>query len=315
MRDASPSAEAGLWRDETVLTEQRAVEVEVGSASRVGGREHNEDAVLVKAIGSGGQAYALAVADGMGGPEGGEVASRLAIDVLKEHFGEALPADVALELKRAYRTANDRIWEQSPDVSMDRHMGTTLVAAIVNGPYLTIANVGDSRAYLIRANQVLQITEDHSVVAEQVARGEIGEEEQRNSRQRNMLTAAVGTTERLDRKLPAIYELNLLPEDRLLLCSDGFYDVIDQQEYAGQLGGGDPNTMSLALTSLAEQRGTTDNVSAVVLVAHPSRATAQRTVLETTISESRRQGNPIVVAIIILVVAVVIVAVAFLFLL
>lgn len=294
-----------------MLTEQRAVEVEVGSASRVGGRDHNEDAVLVQPIGSSGQAFALAVADGMGGHEGGEVASGIAIEVLKERFREAVPADIVLELKRAYRAANDKIWTQGSGVPDDRHMGTTLVSAIVNGPYLTIANVGDSRAYLIRANQVLQITQDHSLVAEQVARGEIQESDQRTSSQRNMLTAAVGTTERLDRKLPAIYELNLLPEDRLLLCSDGFYDVIDQQEYAAQLGGGDPGTMSVALTSLAEQRGTTDNVSAVVLVARPSRASSRRAALESTIQESKPQGNPIVVLIIVLVVAVLIAAAAF----
>lgn len=300
-----------MWRDITVLTEQRAVEVEVGSASRVGGREHNEDAVLVQSIGSSGDAFALAVADGMGGHEGGEVASGIAIEVLKQHFGNDVPADIVLELKRAYRAANDRIWAEGAGVPDDRHMGTTMVCAIVNGPYLTIANVGDSRAYLIRANQVLQITQDHSVVAEQVARGEMQDADQRKSSQRNMLTAALGTTERLDRKLPDIFELNLLPEDRLLLCSDGFYDVIEQQEYAAQLGTGDPDTMSLALTSLAEQRGTTDNVSAVVLVAHPSRATSQRAALETTFQESKPQGNPIVVMIIVLVVAVVIAAVAF----
>lgn len=298
-----------------MLTEQRPLEVEVGSASRVGGRDHNEDAVLVQPIGANGQAWLLAVADGMGGHEGGEVASGIAIDVLKEQLGGTVPADVRLELTRAYRTANDRIWAQGQDVTVDRHMGTTLVAAILNGPYLTIANVGDSRAYLIRANQVLQITNDHSVVAEQAARGEIGLEEQRASANRNMLTAAVGTTERLERKLPEIFELSLLPEDKLLLCSDGFYDVIDQQEYAAQLGTGDPNTMSMALVSLAEQRNTTDNVSAVVLIARPSRATTQRVELETTIAETKPQGNPIVVAIVVLLAAVLIVAIAFFFLL
>lgn len=297
-----------------MLTEQRPVEVEVGSASRTGGRDHNEDAVLVAPIGSDRKAYLLAVADGMGGHEGGEVASGVAIDVLREHFGDTVPADVAMELKRAYRTANDRIWAEGSAGSADRHMGTTLVAAVVNGPYLTIANVGDSRAYLIRGTQVQQLTQDHSLVAEQVARGEIGEGEQRQSSQRNVLTAAVGTTERLDRNLPAIYELSLLPEDKLLLCSDGFYDVIDHKEYAAQLASGDPDTMSTALTSLAEERGTTDNVSAVVLVAHPSRASTQRAALETTIAESKPQGNPIVVAIVVLVVAVLIAAAVFVFL-
>ncbi len=298
-----------------MLTEQRALEVEVGSATRTGGREHNEDAVLVHPIGASGQAYVLAVADGMGGHEGGEIASAAALEVLKGQFGDEVPTDLALELKRAYRTANDRIWTQGQDVPADRHMGTTLVTAIVNGSYLTIANVGDSRAYLIRANQVLQITQDHSVVAEQVASGELAQEQQRSSAQRNMLTAAVGTTERLDRKLPSIYELTLLPEDRLLLCSDGFYDVIEQDEYAAQLGTGNPDTMSMALTSLAEQRNTTDNVSAIVLVAHPSRSTSQRADLESTIAEAKPQGNPIVVAIVVLLAAVLIVAVAFFFLL
>jgi protein phosphatase len=297
-----------------VVTEQRAVEVEVGSATRVGGRDHNEDAVLVERLGDSVGAYLLAVADGMGGHEGGEVASRMAIETLRQHFTGGVPEDIALELKRAYREANERIWAEGASQTADRHMGTTLVAAVVNGPYLTIANVGDSRAYLIRGNQVQQLTQDHSLVAEQVEKGELAAGTERQSPNRNVLTAAVGTTDRLDRKLPSIYELSLIPEDRLLLCSDGFYDVIDQREYAAQLTGGDPNTLSMSLASLAEQRGTTDNVSAVVLVAKPSRATTQRMALETTIAEQRPQGNPIVVAVIILVVIIAIAAIGFYFL-
>lgn len=295
-----------------VLTEQRAVEVEVGSASRVGGRDHNEDAVLARPIGDTGNAWLLAVADGMGGHEGGEVASRLAVETLDAHFSGALPADVALELKRAYREANERIWNEG-GAAMVGHMGTTLVAAVVNGAYLTVANVGDSRAYLIRGNQVLQVTQDHSLVAEQVEKGELAAGTERLSPQRNVLTAAVGTTERLDRKLPAIYELTLLPEDRLLLCSDGFYDVIDQREYAAQLSGQNPDTLAISLTSLAEQRGTTDNVSAVVLVARPSRATEQRRQLETTIAEQKPQGSPILIAVVIIVVMLAIAAAGFYF--
>jgi protein phosphatase len=238
----------------------------------------------------------------------------MAIETLRQHFTGGVPEDIALELKRAYREANERIWAEGASQTADRHMGTTLVAAVVNGPYLTIANVGDSRAYLIRGNQVQQLTQDHSLVAEQVEKGELAAGTERQSPNRNVLTAAVGTTDRLDRKLPSIYELSLIPEDRLLLCSDGFYDVIDQREYAAQLTGGDPNTLSMSLASLAEQRGTTDNVSAVVLVAKPSRATTQRMALETTIAEQRPQGNPIVVAVIILVVIIAIAAIGFYFL-
>ncbi len=291
-----------------VLTEQRPVDVAVGSASRVGGRDHQEDAVLAKPIGDGGRAWLLAVADGMGGHAGGEIASRLAIETLGSHFpSDGVPQDVALEFKRAYRAANDRIWAEGGTDSA-AHMGTTLVAAVVNGAYLTVANVGDSRAYLIRGSQVQQLTQDHSLVAEQVESGELAAETERQSPQRNVLTAALGTTERLDRKLPAIYELTLLPEDRLLLCSDGFYDVIEQREYAAHLAGDNPDTISMALTSLAEQRGTTDNVSAVVLVAKPSRATEQRRQLETSIAEQKPQGNPIIVFVVIAVVLLAIVA-------
>jgi len=126
-----------------------------------------------------------------------------------------------------------------------------------------------------------------------------------------VLTAAIGTTERLDRKLPDIYELTLLPEDRLLLCSDGFYDVIEQREYAAQLTGDNPETLSMALTSLAEQRGTTDNVSAVVLVAKPSRATEQRRQLETAIAEQKPQGSPVLIFVVIVVVVLAIAAAGF----
>lgn len=295
-----------------VLTEQRPVDVAVGSASRVGGRDHQEDAVLAKPIGDSGNAWLLAVADGMGGHEGGEVASRLAIETLGSHFSAEVPQDVALELKRAYRSANERVWSEGGDASPG-HMGTTLVAAVVNGAYLTVANVGDSRAYLIRGSQVLQVTQDHSLVAEQVEKGELAAGSERQSPQRNVLTAAVGTTERLDRKLPAIYELTLLPEDRLLLCSDGFYDVIEQREYAAQLAGDDPETISMSLTSLAEQRGTTDNVSAVVLVARPSRATEQRRQLESTIAEQKPQGSPILIFVVIVVVVLALAAAGFYF--
>jgi protein phosphatase len=295
-----------------VLTEQRPVDVAVGSASRVGGRDHQEDAVLAKPIGDGGNAWLLAVADGMGGHEGGEVASRLAIETLGSHFSAEVPQDLALELKRAYRAANERVWSEGGDASAG-HMGTTLVAAVVNGAYLTVANVGDSRAYLIRGSQVLQVTQDHSLVAEQVEKGELAAGSERQSPQRNVLTAAVGTTERLDRKLPAIYELTLLPEDRLLLCSDGFYDVIEQREYAAQLAGDDPETISVALTSLAEQRGTTDNVSAVVLVAKPSRATEQRRQLESSLAEQKPQGSPILIFVVIVVVVLALAAAGFYF--
>src|SRR5579884_2067162 len=113
----------------------------------------------------------LALADGMGGYAQGEVASRLAIETVEQMFAEEPERDTALLMKRAFRRANDAIYERSAATGEPGSMGTTLVVAATRGKYATIASVGDSRAYLARANRLTQITKDHSLVAEEVSRG------------------------------------------------------------------------------------------------------------------------------------------------
>ncbi|HET7095333.1 MAG TPA: serine/threonine-protein phosphatase, partial [Thermomicrobiales bacterium] len=136
------------------------------------------------------------------------------------------------------------------------------------------ANVGDSRAYLLRAKSVTQITRDHTFVAEEVERGALTPEQARRSPQRNVLSQALGARPKLDAKLPAIYELTVLPEDRLLLCSDGLADVLDSADLvAAMLGRGAPAAAQL-LVDLARERGAADNVSAVVAEAVPTRVSA-----------------------------------------
>jgi protein phosphatase len=252
----------------------------VGSTTNAAGRPSNEDAIIARPVPSpaslGGESYLLAVADGMGGHTGGEVASKLAIDLLEDLFSREAPEDVAQSLKQAYRRANEVIYSQAGPDAGEQRMGTTLVSAVVRGKYATIANVGDSRAYLIRARQVTQITQDHSVVGEQVAKGQLTEAQARKSPQRNLVTHALGLAEALDRRMPSIYELTLLPEDRLLLCSDGFFDVLQPDDYVSTVLAHSPQDSALALASMAIERGTTDNVSAVVLEVSPSAATVQR---------------------------------------
>jgi protein phosphatase len=238
------------------------------------------------ALTGGESGYLLAVADGMGGYEHGEVASAMAIETLQKTIAGATSSDLGLVLKQAYRQANAQIHEYGL-AHQGEPLGTTMVSAVVKGRYATIANVGDSRAYLYRANQLTQITQDHSVVGEQVTRGELTEAEARKSRQRNLLTQSLGLQETLDRKMPSIFEISLLPEDRLLLCSDGFYDVLETQDYLGVLGAGGQSDVARQLTDLAKSRGTTDNVSAVVLRVSPSAATVQRAQLHTEIAEAR----------------------------
>jgi len=292
------------------------LQLAVGSMTDIGGRENNEDSILVQQLPTpkgGGQSYLLAVADGMGGYAGGEVASALAIEYVKDLFARDQPEDAALALKQGYRRANDAIYARGAGNPDGQPMGTTLVAAVIRDKYVTIANMGDSRAYLMRANQITQITQDHSVVGEKMLQGQLTEEQARKSPQRNQLTQALGTRESLDKRMPSIYEIALLPEDRLLLCTDGFFDVLTNQDYLQLMSGDDPETAAKELTTLAKERKTTDNVSAIVLAVAASVTSLQREQLRTELAEQRgsRVNQLLVPAIVLIVVAVLIVAAAF----
>jgi len=264
----------------------------VGSQTAAAGRETNEDAVLVTQLAEqepgAGPGFLLAVADGMGGHQRGEVASQTAIELLNDLFARDRPEDVAQALKQAYRRANEAIFQQAALTPDGGPMGTTLVAAVIAGKYVTIANIGDSRAYLVRANQLTQITQDHSLVAEQVAQGQLTEEAARHSPRRNIVTQSLGTTVALDRRMPSIYELVLLPEDRLLLCSDGFFDVLTNDDYVTSVVSDDAQASATQLVTLASQRGAADNVSAVIVAVSPSLAFAQREQIGLEIAGQRR---------------------------
>ncbi|MGC4107114.1 MAG: protein phosphatase 2C domain-containing protein [Thermomicrobiales bacterium] len=295
-----------------------ALELVVSSVTDAAGRPTNEDAILVADLPRGADSadagYVLAVADGMGGLERGEVASKLAIDLVADLFARDRPADIAAALKQAYRRANEAIYAESQKTGDAGQMGTTLVSAVIHGKYLTIANVGDSRAYLIRANQLTQITIDHTLVRDQVKDGRISEDQARRSPQRNILTHALGAEPQLDRRLPSIFELDLLPEDRLLLCSDGFYDVMQQQDYLDVLGAPDTVDSARELSAIAQKRGTSDNVSAIVVAVKPSAATVQRAQIGVELAEqSRGRFSPILIPAIVLLIVIVAIAVGLYF--
>jgi serine/threonine protein phosphatase PrpC len=183
-------------------------------------------------------------------------------------------ADTALLLKQAFRRANERIYENGQGASPSAMMGTTMVVMANRGKYATIASIGDSRAYLARANRLTQVTKDHSLVAEQVAQGAMTEQEARESPHRNILTHALGHRPKLDAKLPNIFELTLLPEDRVLICTDGFFDVVSDDDLLQMLLATDPADVAKALVDLAVERGATDNVSAIVASVLPAREPA-----------------------------------------
>ncbi|MEA2513081.1 MAG: family protein phosphatase [Thermomicrobiales bacterium] len=250
----------------------------VGSATHVGGRPENEDAVHVSELpplGSGPDAseggFLLAVADGMGGYQRGEVASGLAIETVRAMFVKDPGADIALLLKQAFRRANEKIYENGLASGPSAMMGTTLVVAATRGKYATIASIGDSRAYLARANRLTQVTKDHSLVAEQVSRGSMTEAEARESPHRNILTHALGHKPKLDTKMPSVFEITLLPEDHLLILTDGFFDVVPDDDLLRIVLDNPADVAAQRLVELAVERGTSDNVSAVVASVQPVR--------------------------------------------
>jgi protein phosphatase len=251
----------------------------VGAATEAGGRPGNEDMVHVSELAAApsdpdrpaAPGLLLALADGMGGHERGEVASRLAIETVVGMVAADPGNDVAHLLRTAFRRANEAIYAGGRAGGDGQMMGTTLTVAVLRGKYATIASIGDSRAYLVRAGALTQVTQDHSLVAEQVSKGSLSATQARESPHRNILTHALGHRPKLDAKVPGIFELTLLPEDRLLLCSDGFYDVVPDRDLLRVVLDHEPEAAARRLVDLAVERGTTDNVSAVVAEALPTR--------------------------------------------
>lgn len=266
----------------------------VAAESDAAGRAENQDVALALAIGAepggtSGEDFLLVVADGMGGHPAGDVASRIAAETLRDAF-PAMPAgDVGLALKQAFRKANEAIYQAAQANPAEAGMGTTLVAALLHGKYATLANVGDSRAYLLRGSGLTQVTQDHTLVAEEVAKGAIRPDLARSDPRRNVLTHAIGLQPRLESRLPGIFELTLLPGDRLLLCSDGLYDVLDDVDIRRTLLGEDPGVAARALVASAKERGTRDNATAVVAAAIPTRIPVVSTLPSTA---SRTGGVP-----------------------
>lgn len=241
----------------------------IGEATDAGPvREQNEDAVFHDGVSndSTGALTLLAIADGMGGYQRGEVASEMAISSLRQRFASADTDDLVLMLKQAFRQANESIFENGSADGEHNMMGTTLVAVVVRGTDLAIGNVGDSRAYLVRANSLNQITNDHSLVAEQVAMGAMTQEEARDSQHRNIITRALGHRQKVD---VDVFELTLLPDDRLLLSSDGLHDHIPDAEVVEIMTTLSPDEAAKRMVTRAIEEGSTDNVSALCLWAAP----------------------------------------------
>ena len=229
-----------------------------GSASDVGRvRTVNEDLALESLT-------LFAVADGMGGHVGGEIAARTAIETLEAEFARKPSPD---GLAAAIHDANRAVWERGREDADLRGMGTTMIAAALvatdEGDRLVVANVGDSRAYRLHGDALVQLTTDHSVAEELVARGELSEEEAAVHPHRHILTRALGVQPEVD-----VDVWQLVPEegDRFLLCSDGVTNEVSPEEITHVLSGTrDPREAAETLVRLANEAGGNDNATVVVL--------------------------------------------------
>ena len=226
----------------------------VGAATDVGRvRGHNEDAFLVDD-----QLGLVAVADGMGGHQAGEVASAIALEALRA----AVTSGVGI--RDAVTTANDAVYEKSTTDDRLRGMGTTLTAGtLAAGGTLLLGHVGDSRAYVLRDHELSRLTTDHSLVEELVQAGELTEAQAEADPRRSMITRVLGIEPSVDVDL---YPVQVATGDRLVLCSDGLTGMVSEDHIRDILvGEADPNAAAHRLIEAANTAGGVDNITVLVV--------------------------------------------------
>ncbi len=229
-------------------------------------REHNEDN-MAYVIPKDPQVMAMKgalfiVADGMGGHAAGEVASEIAVDTVSNAYYMDDNEDVTTPLLQAIKRANLAIHQRAAENLLRSGMGTTCVAAVLRGNMAYIANVGDSRAYLVRGGKVRQVTQDHSWVAEQVRAGLLTEEQARTHAQRNVITRCLGTQP--DVEVDVFLE-PLQENDCLVLCTDGLSGLISDEEVMLIVNQSVPQESVYHLVERANENGGPDNITAIVV--------------------------------------------------
>lgn len=241
--------------------------IEVKFLTHVGRkRQHNEDFVDFhepadsKELARSGRLYM--VADGVGGGAAGEVASEYAVSKILHQYYRLTEPDLGERLRAAIHAANTDIFEhveQQPELG---RMGTTIVAAAIRGSQLVVANVGDSRAYLIRNGEIHQITRDHSLVAKLVEEGSITPEEAEHHPKRNVVLRSIGADPDV---YPDIFEGQLQPGDQIVLCSDGLTRYVSDSEIMDVATRTRADRTVEQLVEMANVRGGKDNISVMLL--------------------------------------------------
>jgi PPM family protein phosphatase len=217
-------------------------------------RRHNEDAYVC-------EPPLFAVADGIGGAQAGELASRLAATALQEDSGPD-GGDPRHHVDALIQEANRRVYERQTQDAAASGMGTTITVALVSGDIVWIGHVGDSRAYRVRGGELDQLTEDHSLVAELVRSGKLSPEEAETHPQRSVVTRALGTDPNVD---VDTFEIEARPGDLFLICSDGLTTMVDDETILAEIDRNrdDLQAAAKALVRAANRSGGEDNITVV----------------------------------------------------
>lgn len=230
-------------------------------------RSQNQDAYQIEALDR--NTLLCVVCDGMGGAKSGNVASSLAVDVFTQEVKRSWKPDMDADrvdqmLYSAVKLANFTVFDQAQQFEDFTGMGTTLVAALIQGKLVTVVNVGDSRAYLVDQDGIRQLTVDHSLVQMMVARGELSPEKARSYPGKNLITRAIGTEPVVDCD---IFHRKVERGDCLLLCTDGLSNIIDDQEILFEVAHGQEKQQCCKrLLEIAKNRGAPDNVTSTLVV-------------------------------------------------
>jgi len=203
------------------------------------------------------------VADGMGGANAGDYASRVCVELLTESVRASSVMTPVGVMQEAITKANAGVYKRSCEEAGMEGMGTTLVAATVIDGIMYVANIGDSRLYLIKHGAIRQVTEDHSLVEEMVINGEISREQARTHKNKNIITRALGTASQVT---PDFFEVTLREGDIVLMCTDGLTNMLEDEEIL-HIVNGQPD-LDLALQQLideANRQGGRDNIGVVLL--------------------------------------------------
>ncbi|NLJ97083.1 MAG: Stp1/IreP family PP2C-type Ser/Thr phosphatase [Clostridiales bacterium] len=226
-------------------------------------RKINQDYVFCDLNSIGNLPNLFIVADGMGGHNAGDYASKFCVEYFTKQINESNQTSPIVMIEEAIKDTNDKLYEKSKEQKDLEGMGTTFVVATILDNVMYVANIGDSRLYVI-SKEIKQITEDHSLVQAMVKTGELNKDEAKEHPNKNIITRALGVNETVE---PDFFEVELKEGDIVLMCSDGLTNMLedDEIERVVRENADDLPTATETLVRLANQNGGKDNIAVIII--------------------------------------------------